>query len=134
MATQHYKKKGYTAFVKEKKNIVKYKKKTLFEKTCYRSDFNRYDKLDMTTILVEKINFSQQKFKKWQQILSLAKFLMATILNFAAKLFATELIATTCNDFLVVGVKLFSINFLHLPTTFAAAKNLFSCSVRMIVS
>jgi hypothetical protein len=29
MATQHYKKKGYTAFVKEKKNIVKYKKKKL---------------------------------------------------------------------------------------------------------
>jgi hypothetical protein len=39
------------------------------------------------------------------------KLPIATILNFAAKLFATELIATTSNGFLVVGVKLFGSNF-----------------------
>jgi hypothetical protein len=39
------------------------------------------------------------------------KLQKATILNFAAKLFATELIATTSNDFLVVGVNIFCSDF-----------------------
>jgi hypothetical protein len=55
------------------------------------------------------------------------KLPIATILNFAAKLFATELIATTSNDFFVVAVKHFCSNFKHRTTTFVAAKNVFSC-------
>jgi hypothetical protein len=39
------------------------------------------------------------------------KLQKATILNFAAKLFATELIATASSDFLVVGVKIFCSDF-----------------------
>jgi hypothetical protein len=54
--------------------------------------------------------------------------LTITILNVAAKLLATEFIATTCSDFFSVGTTLFCNNFIHLPTTFVAAKNFLSCS------
>src|SRR3954466_13740948 len=38
------------------------------------------------------------------------------------------LIATTSSDILVVAVKLFRNNFMHLPANFVAAKNIYSCS------
>jgi hypothetical protein len=44
--------------VKKKCNNRNYK---LLDKICYRNNFNHYDKLDIKTILVGKMNLSQQK-------------------------------------------------------------------------
>jgi hypothetical protein len=56
---------------------------------------------------LENLTYPNKNLKNGNKYCRWKKLQTATIINFAAKLFATELIATTSNDFLVVGVKLF---------------------------
>jgi hypothetical protein len=56
---------------------------------------------------LENLTNPNKNFKNGNKYCRWKTLQTTTIINFAAKLLAMELIATTSNDFLVVGVKLF---------------------------